>query len=312
MISASAALLVASLGVLAASSALVGGATALAVWWVVRALTTQDLQQGREWRYDVNRINELRRTDVLYRLFQPLIVVLARINRAAFAEGLPLIGRQMLAAGLPRVWLPEEYLARMQVVALLVAPVYLVFLTQWLGGAGIWVGLLLAAATVWLLRRRLATAARRRLTLIKRRLPFLLDLLTLLMEAGSTFLQAMRRGVQELGDHPVAVEFGRVLADINVGKTRREAFTALRERLSDDEITSIVSAILQGEELGTPLARIFRTQADVLRLKRSQRAEAIAGEAGVKMLMPAVVVMASTVLIIFGPFILNWLFSGLW
>jgi tight adherence protein C len=103
-----------------------------------------------------------------------------------------------------------------------------------------------------------------------------------------------------------------VLADINVGKTRREAFTALRERLSDDEITSIVSAILQGEELGTPLARIFRTQADVLRLKRSQRAEAIAGEAGVKMLMPAVVVMASTVLIIFGPFILNWLYSGLW
>jgi tight adherence protein C len=309
---ASASLLAASVGVLAASSALVGGATALVVWWVVRALTTHDLQQGSEWRYDINRINELRRTDVLYRLFQPLIVLLARVNRAAFAEGLPTIARQLLAAGLPRLWLPEEYLARMQVIALLLAPLYIVLLMQWLGGAGLWVALLLVLATVWLLRRRLAVAARKRLTLIKRRLPFLLDLLTLLMEAGSTFLQALRRGVQELGDHPVAVEFGRVLADINVGKTRREAFTGLRERLNDDEITSIVSAIVQGEELGTPLARIFRTQADVLRLKRSQRAEAIAGEAGVKMLMPAVVVMASTVLIIFGPFILNWIYSGLW
>ena len=57
----------------------------------------------------------------------------------------------------------------------------------------------------------------------------------------------------------------------------------MRDRLDDPEVTSIIGSIIQGEILGTPLARLFRTQADVLRTKRTQRAETIAGEAGVKL-----------------------------
>ncbi len=98
-----------------------------------------------------------------------------------------------------------------------------------------------------------------------------------------------------------------MLADLNMGKTRIEAFQAMRDRLADDEITSILGAILQGETLGTPLARIFRTQADVLRIKRTQRAELVAGEAGVNMLLPGILIMAATVLIIVGPFLMNYL-----
>jgi len=171
-------------------------------------------------------------------------------------------------------------------------------------------GLLLAAvATILtgvLLRRRLSFQATYRLLQIKRRMPFLLDLLTLLMEAGSTFLQALGEAVEEYRGHPVGVEFGRVLAEMSMGKSRVEAFESMRQRLSDDEITSIIGAIVQGELLGTPLARIFRTQADVLRIKRTQRAETLAGEAGVKMLAPAVMVMAATVIIILGPLILSF------
>ena len=165
--------------------------------------------------------------------------------------------------------------------------------------------------TAWFLRHRLAARAAARLRLIKRRMPYLLDLLTLLMEAGATFLNALRQAVDEFRGHPVAEEFGRVLADMNLGKTRMEAFQAMRDRLADDEITSIIGTIIQGEHLGTPLARIFRTQADVLRVKRTQRAEPLAGEAGVNMLLPGVLVMASTVLIILGPFLLNYLKFGL-
>ncbi|MDP6060927.1 MAG: hypothetical protein QGH33_18615, partial [Pirellulaceae bacterium] len=62
--------------------------------------------------------------------------------------------------------------------------------------------------------------------------------------------------------------------------------------------------------LGTPLSNIFRTQADILRVKRSQRAETIAGEAGVNMLLPGILVMASAVLIILGPFALNYFMFG--
>ena len=87
-------------------------------------------------------------------------------------------------------------------------------------------------------------------------------------------------------------------ADMNIGKTRMEAFQSMRDRLADDETTSIIGTIIQGEHLGMPLARIFRSQSDAPRVKRPQRAETIAGEAGVNMLLPAVLAMASTVLVI--------------
>ena len=88
-----------------------GGGRRLA-WWVVRVLRSEDLQQGAEWRYDVSRINELRRVDPFYRLFQPVIQLLARLNRKVFRDSLPAIQREIQAAGLPRFWLPEEYLAK--------------------------------------------------------------------------------------------------------------------------------------------------------------------------------------------------------
>jgi tight adherence protein C len=100
-----------------------------------------------------------------------------------------------------------------------------------------------------------------------------------------------------------------MLSEIQMGKGRTQAMEAMRDRLHDDEITSIIGSIIQGEQLGTPLAKIFRTQADVLRIKRTQRAETIANEAGVQMLLPTVLVMASTVLIILGPFVLGFMYA---
>ncbi len=288
---------------------LIGAALFILARTIANSLHSEDLEQDAAWRYDVNRINELRRVDIVYRVFQPLLQVFARGNRLVFREHLPEIGREIQAAGLPRFWTAEEYLGKLEIISLLMAPAYLYAFVELMGWAGSVTATVMTFVTGWLLRRRLAARARYRLLQIKRRLPFLLDLLTLLMEAGSTFLQALAEAVDQFGDHAVGYEFGRVLSEINMGKGRTAALEAMRDRLSDDEITSIVGSIIQGEELGTPLARLFRTQADVLRIKRTQRAETIAGEAGVKMLLPAVLVMASTVLIILGPFVLGFIYS---
>jgi tight adherence protein C len=290
-------------------SVVVGASVFVLARTIVNTLHSEDLAQDTAWRYDVNRINELRKADVVYRVFQPLISAFARFNRIAFREYLPEIGREIQAAGLPRFWTPEEYLAKLEVIALFLAPAYIYAFVEMMGPAGSVMAVVLTIVTAWMLRRRLASRARQRLMQIKRRLPFLLDLLTLLMEAGSTFLQALGESVDQFADHAVGYEFGRVLSEINMGKGRTGALEAMRDRLNDDEITSIVGSIIQGEELGTPLARLFRTQADVLRIKRTQRAETVAGEAGVKMLLPAVLVMASTVLIILGPFVLGFLYA---
>ena len=299
------------IGMEAVASTLIGAAIVVLVLWVVRVLKSEDLEQGSEWRYDVSRMNELRRIDPLYRLFYPVFTVLARMNRAVFRDGLAEIHRQVQAAGLPRFWLPEEYLARLQVLALCCAPLWIYALVWVFGPDAMLMAPVGVVLTAWFLRYRLAARAAHRLRQIKRRMPYLLDLLTLLMEAGATFLNALSQAVDEFRGHPVAEEFGRVLADMNLGKTRLEAFQSMRDRLADDEVTSIIGTIIQGEQLGTPLARIFRSQSDVLRVKRSQRAETIAGEAGVNMLLPAVMVMASTVLIILGPVLLNFMKFGL-
>lgn len=286
-------------------SLMFGAAVFLFVWTIWRTLATDDLTQENEWRYDVNRINELRRVSPFFRTLQPLVQAFARFNRGAFVEQLPEIGREIQAAGLARFWTAEEYLARIEIQALMLLPLYVYASTQVMGPAGIVMAIMFTILTGYLLRRRLRNMARYRLVLIKRRMPFLLDLVTLLMEAGSTFLQALKEGVDEFREHPVGVEFGRVLGELNMGKGRTAALESMRDRLHDDEITGIIGAIIQGEQLGTPLARIFRTQADVLRLKRSQRAETLAGEAAVKMLLPGILIMASTVLVILGPFMLS-------
>lgn len=278
---------------------------------VTNTLHSDDAEQDLEWRYDVNRINELRKADTLYRYFQPLIQFLARFNRGAFRDTLIAMHREIQAAGLPRYWTAAEYLAKLELQALLFSPVIFYFCLHVMEMPGIALGCLLTALTAFLLRRQLAARARYRLLLIKRRTPFMLDLLTLLMEAGATFVQALKQGVHEFRFHPVGQEFGRVLAEMNMGKSRTNALEALRDRLSDDEMTGIVGSIIQGEQLGTPLAKIFRTQAEVLRIKRTQRAETMAGEAGVKMLLPAILIMASTVLVILGPFLLSFINSEL-
>ncbi len=293
----------------AIASVVVALAIFVLVKTIINTLESADLEQDESWRHDVNRINELRRVDVIYRGLQPVLQAFARMNRVMFRDYMPEIGREIQAAGLPRFWTPEEYLAKLEIIALLLSPAFVYGFVSMMGPAGGVMAIVMTVVTGWLLRRRLAARARYRLMQIKRRLPFLLDLLTLLMEAGSTFMQALGDAVDQFGEHAVGHEFGRVLSEINMGKGRTGALEALRDRLNDDEITSIVGSIIQGEELGTPLARLFRIQADVLRIKRTQRAETIAGEAGVKMLLPAILVMASTVLIILGPFVLGFIYA---
>ena len=147
----------------AAASAVVGIAAAAFAWWIVAVLRSEDLQQGDQWRYDVSRINELRRADWFFRLLQPAVQLLARPNRKLFRDGLPAVGREIQAAGLSRFWLPEEYLGKIELIALFCAPIYIYFFFGWFGGVGLLLSAVFVALTAWLLRRRLAArvAARR-------------------------------------------------------------------------------------------------------------------------------------------------------
>ena len=291
------------------TSILLGAAIFVITRTVQNALESDDLEQDDQWRYDVARINALRQYSPFYRFLQPPLMLLAQLNTRMLAKSMPETTRQMQAAGISRYWTAPEYLARMQIISAMLFLPYEFMCNAMFGPPGIIMAVVMVFATFVMLRFRLASQAQYRLFQIKKRMPFLLDLLTLLMEAGSTFLQALTQAVDEFDDHPVGVEFGRVLSELKMGKSRLGALESMRDRLNDDEVTSIIGSIIQGEQLGTPLATIFRTQADVLRIKRTQRAETLAGEAGVKMLAPAVLVMAATVIVILGPFLLSFIYA---
>jgi len=124
------------------ASAVVGLAVTWFAWWLFRVLQTEDMEQGAEWRYDVTRINELRRIDLIYRVFQPVIQILSRFNRTVFREGLPRLQQEIQAAGLPRYWMAEEYLARIELVTLFLIPLLVYCFFDLFGGVGLLLALL--------------------------------------------------------------------------------------------------------------------------------------------------------------------------
>jgi len=139
-------------------------------------------------------------------------------------------------------------------------------------------------------------------TEIRRGLPYALDLLTLSVEAGLDFTQALARIVQKMGATPLALELGATLRDIQLGRTRAQALRDLGRRVDLPELNSIVSALIQADELGSSLGPILRVQADQLRVRRSQQAEKLAMEAPVKILLPLILFIFPTIfIIIFAP-----------
>ncbi len=141
---------------------------------------------------------------------------------------------------------------------------------------------------------------------ILRALPNLLDLLTLSVEAGKDFLSALkdilaRRPVDALGE-----EFMRALQEIQLGKKRQTALRDMAQRTQQPELSAVLNAIVQADELGISIGGLLRIQSDQLRNKRFALAEKLAGEAPVKLLMPVVLfIFPAVFLLMLGPVILQ-------
>lgn len=145
-----------------------------------------------------------------------------------------------------------------------------------------------------------------RLTSINRDLPYLLDVLALSVGAGLDFNSSLERIVtKDTTNSPLVEEMRYVLQEVKMGTTRREALINLRDRVPSDYISGLVSSVVQAEQMGTPLTNILRIQAGSIRLKRSQRAEKLAGEAPVKMIMPLLFIVGAVMLTLFGSIVIR-------
>ena len=145
---------------------------------------------------------------------------------------------------------------------------------------------------------------------ILKALPDALDLLTICVEAGLGFEQAMSK-VHAKWDNDLAVAFGRVLQEIQLGKRRSEALRDMSHRMDVPDVTSFVAALIQAEQLGVSIARILRIQSDQMRVKRRQRAQEKAHQAPVKMIVPMVfLIFPSLWIVLLGPSVVILLEAG--
>ena len=136
---------------------------------------------------------------------------------------------------------------------------------------------------------------------MRRELPDALDLLTISVEAGLAFDAALSQ-VARNTTGPLAEEFFRVLQEMQIGLGRGEAMRALGERTDLPELKGFVTAMVQADSFGIPIANVLRVQAKELRVKRSQRAEELAQKVPVKILFPLIFcILPSLFVVILGP-----------
>jgi len=147
---------------------------------------------------------------------------------------------------------------------------------------------------------------------VNRGLPTAIDLASLCMGAGLDFPGALRQIVDKAAakDDALTEELNRILQELELGRTRRQALENLAERVPTEAVRDFVGAVVQAEEKGNPLAEVLRIQARMLRMRRSVMAEEGAARAAVLMMAPLMLIFCAIILILLGPFIIQGMNSG--
>jgi tight adherence protein C len=217
-------------------------------------------------------------------------------------KGLESVQRKLALAGNPYRWTPADFLG-MKAFACLVLGGLLFFMMTISGETGyafLFGGF--GAAFGWfapdlLLRSK----TQRRQKQIQRALPDTLDLLVISVEAGLGFDSAIQRLVEKR-DNALSTEFARVLAEMRVGRSRRDALKDMVVRTQVADLNNFVGAILQAEQLGVSVTKVLSVQADQMRVLRRQRAEEKAAQLQLKLIFPlAIFIFPAICVVIMGP-----------
>lgn len=147
---------------------------------------------------------------------------------------------------------------------------------------------------------------------IFRQLPDLLDLLTLMVEAGLDFNGAFNR-IADSEKGTLISEFNIAYQEINLGKPRIQAFGDMARRLDNPHLDTVINSIVNSFKTGGSIAPTLRALSQQFRIERSQLAEKIAGQTPVRLMFPLILFIFPTIFIIlFGPIVLSFISGGIW
>jgi tight adherence protein C len=238
----------------------------------------------------------------------PVLTLALGVARRAGVPGIRARVRQDLdASGNPSGYSVDEYLAicllsgaglglAALLLDLLMGGRATLFVVPLLSAAGF-------AAPLWALR----SAAQKRVQKISLQLPYTLDLIALVMAAGSGFTEAVETLIRDQPEDELNQELKVALSEIEFGVPRARALANLADRVPHESLRSIIGAVNQAESLGTPLASILKLQAKMLRMQRSVRAEKLSASASLRILVPSMVILIAVVGIVFAPLIIRFL-----
>ncbi len=228
----------------------------------------------------------------------------SRVTSSSFSER---TGKRLAMAGNPGDLGITDWLG-IKAIGAVVGGILFFLLFAFVIGMGVFGGLILGilgvvigyiAPEFWLGRK---VKARQKAILMM--IPDSLDLLTISVRAGLGFDAALGRVVEKLKG-PLSDEFRRALAEVRVGKARRDALRDIIPRTEVTPLTNFIGAIIQAEQLGVSISKVLQVQSEQLRIERRQRAEEQAAKAPIKMLFPLVgCIFPSLFIVILGPAII--------
>lgn len=248
-------------------------------------------------RIEVDRdiSDEARTLPVIFKIMLPLTPsVVKMIKGSSFDNTRNRTEEQLQMCGFDQAVSANEFIAIRILYMISGAAFMLLCMISGRGMLGILCFALLAIyPTAWIRTR----IQKRHLEILKA-LPNILDLLTLSIEAGKDFMSAMRDILARRRRDALAEELDRTFKEIQLGKPRAKALKDLAQRVRQPDLTTVLNSIIQAEELGVSIGELLRIQGDLLRSKRFSRAEKLANEAPVKILLPMAIFIFPAVFII--------------
>lgn len=210
------------------------------------------------------------------------------------------------ASGNPNGYSTDEYLALCIAVGLIMTGLS-VGLVMMMGQFSFLFLFVMPILGFWLTKVALKEAASKRMRAIAKKVPYTLDLIALLMEAGGTFTEAIDTIVRDEPTDEFNLELRLVQSEIGFGATRAIALQNMADRIPIESLRSVVGAINQAEALGTPLSTILKNQSGMIRMMRSVRAEEASASASMRILIPSMLILIAVVLVVFSPMIFAWM-----
>ena len=238
----------------------------------------------------------------LLRMIMPLLSVLAPIhNKLELKRYRAMMNVRFRRAGGLQGLTIDMFLAAKELAAFAGVGFYLMLFKSPNSGPGC-AGMFAMAMGGWFVPNLILKGhIRERQKKIIRELPYILDLLTVSVEAGLDFMQAVERVVAVLKKGELVRELAIMHKALQMGDSRRTALRQLAHRTEVTDVKTVVSALIQADQLGTGIGSTLRNVSAQARTQRSQRAEKMAGEATVKLLLPLMLVFIAVMLMILGP-----------